>query len=293
VAVEQLVKAEVWFKSGFNEVSRRKLMDWRFAAKRRQLFIGKDFIQHKYAETMGRAFEYRKARKMKRWDRMSKAFTRIGKEIAMSVKAGGADPENNARLRACLQNAKTEGMPKDRVEAAIKRATSKDEKDYEEVVYEGYGPHGVAIVVETATDNTTRTVANIRMYFNRSGGSLGKTGSLDFLFDRRVFFTIAHSGNINPEELELELIDYGAEEISVEGDEILIVAGFSDYGQMQKALEERKFEVLSSNAARIPTSYTENLTKEQQEEVMKLIEKLEDDDDVQNVFHNMRMDDEE
>ncbi len=224
---------------------------------------------------------------------MSKAFTRIGKEISMAVKSGGNDPENNARLRACLQNAKAEGMPKERVESAIKRATSKDEKDFEEVVYEGYGPHGVAIVVETATDNTTRTVASVRMHFNRSGGSLGKTGSLDFLFDRKVFFVIANNGKANAEELELELIDYGAEEVSVDGEEIMVVAGFSDYGQMQKAIEERKLDLVSSNAARIPTSYAENLTKEQQEEVLKLIEKFEEDDDVQNVYHNMHIDEED
>lgn len=235
---------------------------------------------------MGRAFEFRKARKFKRWDKMAKAFTRLGKEIAMAVKQGGPNPETNPRLRVAVQNAKGVNMPKDRVESAIKRAAGKDEKDFQEVVYEGYGPHGVAILAECATDNTTRTVANIRMYFTRAGGSLGKTGSLDFIFERKGVFKLAAEG-LNREELELELIDYGAEEIEEHEGEIYITTSLNDFGPMQKALEEKKLNVTSSELQRIPTTTVE-LTEEQEEEVMNLIEKFEEDDDVQAVFHNIR-----
>ena len=235
---------------------------------------------------MGRAFEFRKARKFKRWDAMAKAFSRIGREIAMAVKAGGMDPETNPRLRTAIQNAKGVNMPKDRVEAAIKRASSKDEKDYNEVVYEGYGPHGIAILVETATDNPTRTVANVRLHFNKGGGALGKTGSLDFLFDRKGVFRLNAEG-LNVDDLELDLIDHGLEEIFQDENEIILYTAFTDFGTMIKVLEERKLNVINAEAQRIPNSTTE-LTEAQEEEVMALIEKLEEDDDVQNVYHNMK-----
>jgi YebC/PmpR family DNA-binding regulatory protein len=235
---------------------------------------------------MGRAFEFRKARKFKRWDKMSKAFTRLGKEIAMAVKESGPNPETNSRLRTAIQNAKGVNMPKDRIEAAIKRASSKEEKDYEEVVYEGYAPHGIAVVVECATDNLNRTVANVRMHFSKGGGSLGKTGSLDFMFDRKGIFKIPAEG-VDLEELELELIDFGAEDIYEHEGEIIIETGFTEFGTMQKGLEEKGLNVISSEVQRIPTTRTE-LTEEQEEEVMNLIERLEEDDDIQAVYHNMQ-----
>jgi YebC/PmpR family DNA-binding regulatory protein len=222
---------------------------------------------------------------MARWGKMSRIFPRISKEITMATKAGGPDPENNSRLRVAIQNAKGALMPKDRVEAAIKRATNKDEKDYEEVVYEGYGPHGVAIVVETATDNPTRTVANVRHLFSKYGGSMGTTGSLSFLFERKGIFRIK-AEDLSLEDLELELIDYGAEDVRAEDDEVVVVAAFADFGQMQKALETRGLPVISSELQRIPLSFTE-LSETQEEEAMKLIEFLEEDEDVQNVFHNL------
>ncbi len=234
---------------------------------------------------MGRAFEYRKARKFARWDKMSRIFPRIGKEITMAVKAAGPDPETNPRLRVAMQNAKGANMPKDRVEAAIKRATNKDEKDYEEVVYEGYGPHGVAIVVETATDNPTRTVANVRHLFNKYGGSLGTSGSLSFMFERKGIFRLQAEG-VNMEELELELIDAGAEDIQEDEGEIIVTAAFADFGSMQKALEKLGVNVISSQLQRIPASYAE-INEQQEEEVMKLIDFLEEDEDVQNVFYNL------
>lgn len=234
---------------------------------------------------MGRAFEFRRARKEKRWGQMAKTFVKLGKEIAIAVKQSGPDPAMNARLRVAIQNAKGANMPKDRIEAAIKRASSKDEQDYQEVVYEGYGPHGIAIVVECATDNPTRTVANIRMYFNRSEGTLGKTGSLEFLFDRVGIFKFPKE-NLNLEDIELDLIDAGAEEIIEENDEIIVYTDFSAFGAMQKLLEEKNINVSSAELHRIPKTTVE-LSKEQQEEVNKLIEKFEEDDDVQVVFHNM------
>ena len=235
---------------------------------------------------MGRAFEYRKARKFARWDKMARIFPRIGKEITMAVKAAGPNPETNSRLRVAMQNAKGANMPKDRVEAAIKRATDKDEKDYEEVVYEGYGPHGVPIVVETATNNPTRTVANVRHLFNKYGGSLGTSGSLSFVFDRKGIFRLKATDGLDLEELELELIDAGAEDITQIEDEVIVTTAFADFGAMQKALEQRNMDVISSELQRIPHSYAE-LTEEQEEEVMKLVELFEEDDDVQNVFHNL------
>lgn len=235
--------------------------------------------------TMGRAFEFRKARKFKRWDKMSKAFTRIGKEIVMAVKESGPNPDTNSRLRAAIQNAKGVNMPKDRVEAAIKRASSKEEKDYEEVVYEGYAPHGIAVVIECATDNLNRTVANVRMHFSKGGGSLGKTGSLDFMFDRKGIFKVSAEG-ADLEELELELIDFGAEDIYEHEGEIIIETPFTEFGNMQKGLEEKGLNVISAEVQRIPTTRTE-LTEEQEEEVLSLIERFEEDDDVQAVYHNM------
>ncbi len=216
---------------------------------------------------------------------MSKAFTRLGKEIVIAVKEGGPNPETNARLRTAMQNAKGVNMPKDRVEAAIKRASSKEEKNYDEVVYEGYGPYGIAILVETATDNINRTVANMRVYFSRGGGALGKTGSLDFIFTRKGVFKIASEG-LDVEELELELIDFGAEDIYEHEGEIIVETAFTDFGMMQKALEEKGLNVISAELQRIPNTRTD-LTEEQEEEIENLIEKIEEDDDVQAVYHNM------
>lgn len=234
---------------------------------------------------MGRAFEYRKARKFARWDKMARIFPRIGKEITMATKAGGPNPDTNPRLRVAMQNAKGANMPKDRVEAAIRRATDKDEKDYEEVIYEGYGPHGVAIVVETATNNPTRTVANVRHLFNKYGGSLGTSGSLSFLFERKGIFRINGEG-LDMDELELELIDHGADDIQQEENEIIVTAAFTDFGTLQKALEKMNINVISSELQRLPVSFAE-VNETQEEEVLKLIEFFEEDDDVQNVFYNL------
>lgn len=235
---------------------------------------------------MGRVFEKRKYKMFARYDRMAKGFTRAGKEIAIAVKLGGSDPNGNSRLRLAIQNAKGINMPKDRIDAAINRAASKDAKGLEEVVYEGKGPYGIGILVETATDNPTRTVANVRMNFNRHGGELGKTGSLDYLFDRKGVFTIKNTG-LNLEDLELELIDFGLDEIEGDENEIVIYAPFGEFGNMQKALEARNFNIVSSELQRIPNSTVE-LTEAQIAEVMILVEKLEEDDDVQNVYHNMK-----
>jgi YebC/PmpR family DNA-binding regulatory protein len=236
---------------------------------------------------MGRAFEYRKARKMKRWGNMARVFTKLGKEISIAVKAGGPDPSNNPRLRALIQNAKAANMPKDNVDRAIKKATSKDESDYKEMLYEGYAPHGIAIVVETATDNPTRTVANVRSYFNKLGGSLGITGSLSFLFDRKSVFKVTSKADVDLEELELELIDYGLDEIFAEEDEIIIYGEFESFNRIQKFLEENNYEIISAEFERIPND-TKELDEEGQAQVMKLIERIEDDEDVQNVYHNMK-----
>ena len=239
---------------------------------------------------MGRAFEFRKERKFKRWAKMAIQFTRLGKEIVMAVKDGGPSPESNSRLRTAMQNAKAVNMPKDRVEAAIKRASSKDEKDYEELVYEGYAPHGVAVLVETATDNTNRTVANVRSYFTKVGGTLGKTGSLDFVFSRKSVFRF-DPGERDLEELEFELIDAGLEELFVETDEegkdvAVIHAAYEDFGKMQKMLEGMGIELKSAKLERISLSTTE-ISEEDAADVLKLIDKLEEDDDVQAVYHNM------
>ena len=236
---------------------------------------------------MGRAFEYRKARKFKRWGNMARVFTRLGKEITMAAKAGGGDPSVNSRLRLLIQNARSENMPKENVERAIKRASEKDISDYKEIVYEGYAPHGIAIVIETATDNSQRTVANIRSYFNKYNGSLGTQGMLDFMFDRKCSFKVAAKSGIDVEELELELIDFGVEEVFTEDEETMIFAEFHSFGPIQKYLEENDFEIKSFQFERIPTDAKE-LSEAEREEVEKLIERIEEDDDVTNVFHNMK-----
>ena len=234
---------------------------------------------------MGRAFEFRKARKMKRWSAMSKAFTRIGKDIVMAVKEGGPDPDSNSRLRAVIQNAKAVNMPKDNIERAIKRASDKSLGDFKEVLFEGYAPHGIAILVETATDNNTRTVANVRSYFNKCDGNLGTSGSVVFMFDHTCNFRISAEG-MDLEELELELIDHGVDEIFEDEDGVLIYAPFESFGSIQSYLEENKIEILSSGFERIP-QVTKKIGAEQAADVEKLLEKLEEDDDVQNVYHTM------
>jgi YebC/PmpR family DNA-binding regulatory protein len=236
---------------------------------------------------MGRAFEFRKERKFKRWGNMARVFTRLGKEITIAAKSGGADPSGNPRLRALIQNARAENMPKDNIERAIKRAVERNESDYKEVVYEGYAPHGVAIVVETATDNPTRTVANLRSYFSKLGGSLGTTGCLDFMFERKSVFRIKPKPNVDLEELELTLIDYGVDELFTDDEEWIAYAGYENYGDLQKYLEAGGFEIIGSGFERIPTD-SKTVTPEQQATIEKLIDRIEDDDDVQNVWHNMK-----
>lgn len=234
---------------------------------------------------MGRAFEFRKARKFKRWGQMARTFSRIGKDIVIAIKDGGPDPEANSRLRAVIQNAKAANMPMDNVERAIKKATSKDVSDYKEVILEGYGSHGIAVLVETATDNNNRTVANIRSYFNKCDGSLGVSGSVIFMFDHTCNFRVEKKG-LDTEELELELIDYGAEEVFEDEDGIIIYAPFESFGSIQKYFEEKNIEILSSGFERIP-QVTKKLTPEQKADIEKLLEKIEEDDDVQNVYHTM------
>ena len=234
---------------------------------------------------MGRAFEFRKARKMKRWSAMSKAFTRIGKDIVMAVKEGGPDPDGNSKLRAVIQNAKSVNMPKDNIERAIKRASDKNLGDFKEVLFEGYAPHGIAILVETATDNNTRTVANVRSYFNKCDGNLGTSGSVSFMFDHVCNFRV-DVGDMDMEELELELIDFGVEEIFEDDDGVLIYAPFEGFGSIQTYLESNNIQILSSGFERIP-QVTKKLSAEAAADVEKLLEKLEEDDDVQNVYHGM------
>ena len=241
---------------------------------------------------MGRAFEYRKARKLKRWGNMSRTFTRIGKEITIAAKAGGPDPSTNPRLRALMQNAKAANMPKDTVERAIKKATDKDASDYKEIIYEGYGPFGIAIVVEAATDNNTRTVANVRSYFNKHNGNLGTQGSLSFLFDHKCVFKIKPTEGLDIEELELELIDCGVDEVEPDEEEIVLYGAFEDYSNIQKYLEDNGYEIISSEFERIPNDLKE-VTDEQRAAIEKLLDKLEEDEDVQNVFHNMKEAEEE
>jgi YebC/PmpR family DNA-binding regulatory protein len=245
------------------------------------------FARELNQDTMGRIFETRKHKMFARYDKMAKAFTRIGKDIVMAVKAGGPDPNNNPRLRQIMNNARGVNMPKDRVESAIKRASDKDNSNYEEIVYEGYGPYGVPILVEAATDNPTRTVANVRLYFNRAGGALGTSGSLSFVFDRKGVFRLDPANVANAEELELELIDAGLESMEADENEVVLYTAFTDFGNMQKALEERNIVVKKAGLERIPNSYAE-LTEEQTDEILELIEKIEEDDDVQAVYHNLK-----
>ena len=234
---------------------------------------------------MGRAFEFRKARKMKRWSAMAKTFTRIGKDIVMAVKDGGPDPVNNSRLRAVMQNAKAANMPKENVERAIKKASDKSTENYKEILFEGYAPHGIAILVETTSDNNNRTVANIRSYFNKANGNLGTSGSVEFMFERSCNFRF-NRAVFNSEALELEFIDHGVEEVFIDEEDVLLYGTFESYGIIQKELESRSIEILSSGFERIPTT-TKKVSAEEQEEVEKLIEKIEEDDDVQNVYHSM------
>lgn len=238
---------------------------------------------------MGRAFEYRKARKLKRWGNMARTFTKLGKEIIIAVKSGGADPTSNSRLRVLIQNAKAANMPKENVERAIKKATTKEQEDYKEIAYEGYGPHGIAIIVDTATDNPTRTVANVRSYFNKCNGSLGTSGSVSFMFEHKCHFKVKEKEGIDMEELELEMIDFGVDEIFADPEEgnIEIYGAFENFGNIQKYLEQNEFEIVSAEFERIPTD-TKEVTAEQQADIEKLLAKFEEDDDVSNVFHNMK-----
>ena len=236
---------------------------------------------------MGRAFEFRKARKMKRWSAMAKTFTRIGKDISIAVKEGGPNPDTNARLRAIIQNAKSANMPKDNVERAIKKASGADSANYTEMSLEGYAPHGVAVFVECTTDNNNRTVANVRSYFNKYDGNLGTNGSLEFIFDRKAVFTLSESQvEIDLEELEMELIDAGLEELENDEGTITVTTDFSDFSNMQKQLESMNIELESSELQRFPNN-TKIIVGEEAKSVLKLIDKLEEDEDVQNVFHNM------
>ena len=239
---------------------------------------------------MGRAFEFRKARKFKRWGNMARVFTKLGKEITIAVKAGGPDPGSNPRLRVLMQTAKKENMPKDNVDRAIKRASSKDYTDYKEMNYEGYGPFGIAVFVETATDNTTRTVGNVRSYFNKAGGTLGTTGSLEFLFDHKCVFHILKKDGVSLDDLELELIDYGVDELEEDEGEVILYGDFAQNAAIH--LEENGYEITSSEFVRIPNDL-KDVTPEQRETIDKLIERLEEDEDVQNVFHNMKESEEE
>jgi len=234
---------------------------------------------------MGRAFEFRKARKLKRWSTISKTFTRLSKEIIISVKENGNDPSNNSKLRALIQNAKAANMPKENIERAIKKANDNNDENYIEILFEGYGPHGVAILIEAATNNNNRTVANIRSYFNKSNGNLGTAGSVEFMFNHICNFRIK-SKNIVPEEIELEFIDYGLEEIEVENNEILLYAPFNNFGSIQKALELKEIEIISSSFERIPKNIL-LISSDKRDEVLKLIEKIEEDEDVQNVYSNI------
>lgn len=240
---------------------------------------------------MGRIFETRKSTMMARWNRMAKLFTRLSKEIHIAVKAGGPDPHLNPALRRVLQNARAGNMPKDKIDAAIKRASGQDQNDYAEVLYEGYGPHGVAVIVETATDNVTRTVANVRLAFKSNGGNLGTTGSVSFVFKRMGTFRIAAEG-VDQESLELDLIDHGLEEMGESENEkgekqLVLRCAFHDFGRMQSAIEERKLSVVSSQLEQIPQTLAE-LSEEQAKEVFELVDALEQDDDVTHVFHNMK-----
>lgn len=236
---------------------------------------------------MGRAFEFRKARKMKRWSAMSKTFTKLGKEITMAAKEGGGNPDSNLRLRTAIQNAKAANMPKDNIERGIKKATEKDFTDFKEIVYEGYAPHGIAVIIETLTNNHLRTVADVRSYFNKTNGTLGTSGSVEFLFERKCFFQFKKEESTDLEELEFELIDYGLEEIFEEEEDMVMVYGmFPNFGNLQKAFDEKGIETITSGFERVPMDL-KSLNEEQEKDVEKLLEKLEENDDVQNVYHNM------
>ena len=233
---------------------------------------------------MGRAFEFRKARKIKRWSAMAKTFTRIGKDIVMAIKDGGPSIESNSKLRAVIQNAKAANMPKDNIERAIKKASDKSIENYKKIIFEGYGPFGIAVIVETASDNNNRTVANVRSHFNKCGGNLGTAGSVEFMFDRMCSFKI--NTQIDIEELELDFIDFGVDEVIKEEGGVILYSPFENYGYIQKEIEKREIEIISSDFERIPKQL-KKLNDKQKEEVELLIEKIEEDDDVQNVFHNM------
>lgn len=241
---------------------------------------------------MGRAFEFRKGRKMKRWAAMSKAFTRIGKDIVMAVKAGGPDPSSNSQLRAVIQNAKAANMPKDNIERAIKKASDKNTENYKEVLFEGYGPHGIAIIVETSTNNNNRTVANVRSYFSKCNGQLGTQGSVEFMFDHICNFKIQKPEGFDMEELEFEMIDFGVEEVFEDEDGIVLIAPFENYGTIFKSLEEGGYLIISSEFERIPQT-TKELTEEQKADIEKLLEKFDEDEDVNHVYHTMLEDEEE
>ena len=236
---------------------------------------------------MGRIFETRKATMFKRYAKMAKAFTKIGREIVIAVKQGGPNPDSNPRLRAVIQNAKAVNMPKTNVEAAIKRASDKDTSNYDQVIYEGYAPHGVPVLVECTTNNPTRTVSNVRMYFSRANGALGTNGSVSFMFEHVVLFKI-EAANLNKDDLELDLIDFGLEDIAFDEDhkQFIIQVQFTDYGKMQDALEERKMNVIETSKIYVPTT-TKELAPDQEAEVMAMIEKMEEDDDIEAVYHNI------
>ena len=243
---------------------------------------------------MGRAFEFRKARKLKRWGNMARTFTRIGKQIAIAVRAGGPDPDNNPHLRAIIASAKTENMPKDNIDRAIRNAMGKDDKEYKEMNYEGYGPFGIAILVETATDNTTRTVANVRSVFNKFSGTLGTMGSLDFVFTHKSMFTVAMKEGLNLDDLILEMIDLGVDEdydLDEEAGELTLYGSPKSFNVIQKYLEEQGFEVKTAEFTRIPND-VKDVTTEQRETIDKMVERLEDDEDVQNVYTNMKPEEE-
>jgi YebC/PmpR family DNA-binding regulatory protein len=235
---------------------------------------------------MGRAFEYRRAAKEKRWDKMSKLFPKLGKAITMAAKEGGDDPSMNAKLRTAIQNAKAQNMPKDNIDAAVKRATQKDLASFSEIIYEGKGPHGVLVYVECATDNSTRTVANVKSYFNKVGGSIVPNGQLEFMFSRKSVFELTKKEGVDPEEIELELIDAGCESIEVDEEKIYVYGDFTAFGTLSKAIDDLQLEVLKANLQRIPTSPID-LTEEQMVDVEKLLDKIEEDDDVQQVFTNI------
>ena len=235
---------------------------------------------------MGRAFEYRRAAKEARWDKMSKVFPKLAKAITLAVKEGGEDPDMNGKLRTAIQNAKTQNMPKDNIENAIKRASGSEVADYVEITYEGKGPHGVLVFVECATDNPTRTVANVKSYFNKAGGAVAPNGSLEFMFSRKAVFELEQTDELDLEELELELIDAGLEEIEQEEETIYLYADYTNFGTMSKALEEKGIDLKKSSLQRIPTTPVE-FSEEQMDEIEKMLDKIEDDDDVQQVFTNI------